>query len=465
LRGPLRLAGGAIALVMLLAALPVGAQARAKARTAAVTLPPGGITTLSASALVELLGEDELGESGARGLPVSALEVPLLARLLSSRGPIPELANVNGLGGTAGVEGAMRRAINELADEGELVEELVGNFGLASDFEEQLEEAFEESGVENEPGGPESLEEAVEEALGSSPEEVIDAALGTLSLSELLSRLLAEAANPDAVAGALFSAAEPEELQELLGTSLSGQPFALADVAETAEAAELSSAELAQALGQSPSELPEGARALLASLSDGRVLGVFAGSKALASARFGPPSAELEPEPQPEEEEEEEESGAGGGSGTETSEGGSPPPQMETPLTPGPDSGGSADVGAPQTTLAQTTPSAPAVRSEIVPQASAPARVRILGHSVRGGTLTLVFRIPATGRLVVSGNGVRPAKRSFTRSTARASVRLDITRTVAAALRRRGHLQLRLAVSFRPADGAPSSTSIAVRLG
>jgi len=449
-----------IALLAMLAALPTGAEARTRARTAAVALPPGGVTPLAAGPAVELLGEDELG---AGGVPTSSLEAALLAKLLSSLSPISQLANVNGLGGAGGVEAAMRRAIEELAGDGELVEELVGVFGLAFDFEEQLEEAFEESGVENEPGGPETLEEAVEEALGSSPEEVIDAALRPLSLSKLLSDLLAEAAHPEAVAGALFAATNPGELQELLGASLSGEPFALADVAETAEAAGLSSAELAEKLGLTMSELPEGARALVAPLSDGRALGVFAGRDGLAFALFGPPPAEPEPEPEPEGGEEAG-TGEGTGEGIGTGPGGPTPPQTETPPGSGPAPGPGAlpSSGPPATALTQLPPNA-AAAAPSTPQTG--TRVRVIAHRAKGRAVTLALRIPAAGLLSVTGSGVRPVRRAFARASARASVQLTITRTSVAALRDRGRLKLRLSISFRPAAGATSSAAVTVQLG
>ena len=97
------------------------------AGSAAIALPPGGIGQVSAENLDELLGEGELRPGGM----LSELEAPLLAKQLSHLPGIAALATVNGLGGSAGVEQAMLQAIEQLAEEGEEIEELVGGFGLA----------------------------------------------------------------------------------------------------------------------------------------------------------------------------------------------------------------------------------------------------------------------------------------------------------------------------------------------
>ncbi len=256
-----------------LAALPASAAA-------AVSLPPGGVTELSASEGVAVLGDAQLGEGG---VPVSALEAPVLVGFFVARPGISDLAGLSALGGVEGIEQALTRAIEQLEDDKLPVEELVGPWELATDLEEQLEAAYEESEAAEQPGAPETLEELVEQELGRTPAELIDEGTG-LSLGALLSAWLGEAADPAALTGALFAAVDPTEVEDLAEAELSGEPFTLADVAETAAAVGLSSAELAQALGQTTSELPEGARALLAPLSDGRWLGVFVGGKGLLFA-------------------------------------------------------------------------------------------------------------------------------------------------------------------------------------
>jgi predicted transcriptional regulator len=417
------------------------AQPAAFTEPAALTLPPGGIGELSAENLDELLGEAELGSGG---IALSSLEAPLLAKQLSRLPGIAALATVGGLGGSAGVEHAMLLAIEQLAGEGELVEELVGGFGLAFAFEEQLETAYAASARAQEPGAPETLEEAVEEALGRSPEEAIDEGLESLTLGELLSKLIGKAAHPEALTEALFAASDQEELQEILGTALTGEPFVAATAGEAAAALAITPAELAEKLGKTPSQLPESAVALFAPLHDGQQLGVFAAKQGLAFGLAGEaPPAEEEP---PEAEEEEQESAGGTG-----------------PVKPG---GSNAPAGtdtssSPAATAAASAAPGPAPAS---PQATAaPAKVRIVGHKLGGAALTLTLEVFGAGRLSVSGHGVSAVHRTLTRA-ARVSLRLHITRAAAASLHRRHRLKLMLRVSFAPASGAPSVAATTVTL-
>ncbi|HEX3911344.1 MAG TPA: hypothetical protein VHW67_11670 [Solirubrobacteraceae bacterium] len=448
---------GALAL---LAALPTPAASASPARPAALSLPPGGVTPLSSSAATELLGEAQLGVGG---IPLGPLEVPVLARLISERPGISQLSSIAALGEAEGVKQAIEAALGVLVAERQLVEELVGPFELAFDLEEQLEEAYEDSEATEAPGAPESLEELVEEELGKTPEELIDEGLETWTVGELLSLLLSEAASPATLGAQLLEAAEQEELEELLGTAPSGEPFTVtaADLEETAEALELSAAELAQTLGLAPSELPGAALALLTPLRDGRALGVFAGSKGLAFALFGPP-------PEAPEEEEPGEGGGETGEG-ETGGGGTPPGEPETPPTKTTTSGAGENpsAGTPPPMSTRFPSSAPSVAPATGPGAPAPlpARLAILAHRSKGALITLTIRIPGAGRLSVTGTGLRPLKRSFSRASARTTVTLQLSRASAASLRRGRRLKLRLSASFRSSGGPSSSVATTIKLG
>jgi hypothetical protein len=448
-----------------LAALPAPAAA-------AVSLPPGGVTELSSSEGVAVLGDAELGTD----IPSSALEAPVLVGFFLARPGISDLAGLSALGGREGVEQALTRAIEQLEDDELPVEELVGPWELATDLEEQLEAAYEESEAAEQPGAPETLEELVEQELGRTPAELIDEGTG-LGLGELLSAWLGEAADPAALTGALFAAVDPTEVEDLAEAELSGEPFTLADVAETAGAVELTPAELAQALGQTPSELPEGARALLAPLSDGRWLGVFVGGKGLSFAAFGPPPAhEEEPGEEPGEEppggeENGEEAGGKEGGGLEEGEhgGGTPPPGE--PGTPGGGtSGDSSDGGttpptgqAPLATLASSAPAstttspAPAVSATL-------ARVKILSSRAKGATLKLVLAVPSAGTLVLRGKGLRTVRHTST-GARRITIELHATSAVAASVRNHHRVKIKLQASFTPSFGAVSSAAVTVALG
>jgi hypothetical protein len=438
-----------IALLAALPAAPAAADAQAATVAAALTLPPGGIGQLSAPNLDELVGE---GELGADGVPLSALEAPLLAKLLSKLPGINALATVNGLGGAPGVEAAMLQAIEQLVGEGELVEELVGGFGLAFDFEEQLEATYEASQAAHEPGAPETLEEAVEEALvGRSPEEVIDEGLESLPLGELLSKAIAKAVHPTVLVQALFAACEQEELQEILGTELAGEPFVGATAAEAAAAIGITAAELAEKLGKTPAQLPGGSLALFAALHNGQQLGVFAAKQGLAFGLVGeaPP-----PEEEPEETEGAEEEGQEGSSGVGMTgnPGGSNPPA------------GSLVTNTPATTASVTPanpPATPAATATVT--ASAAAKVRIVAHKVTGAAVTLIVQVAGSGRLTVGGHGLATVRRSIAHAR-RVTVRLRITRAAAAALQRHHRLRLSPRASFAPGSGAPSVATTTVTL-
>jgi hypothetical protein len=434
---------------------------------AAVSLPAGGVTKLSSSEGVAVLGDAELGT----GIPSSAFEAPVLVGFFIARPGISDLAGLSALGGAEGIEQALTRAVEQLEDDQLPVEELVGPWELATDLEEQLEAAYEESEAAERPGAPETLEELVEQELGRTPAELIDEGTG-LSLGELLSAWLGEAADPAALTGALFTAVDPTEVEDLAEAELNGEPFTLADVAETAAAVGLSSADLAQALGQTTSELPEGARALLAPLSDGRWLGVFVAGKGLAFAAFGPPPAHEEPEEEPGEEEDGEEAGGGEGGGLEEGEhgGGTPPPGE--PGTPGGGtSGGSSGAGTPPpgagqgpaATAASNTPASVPTSPAPAPSATL-ARVKILSSRAKGATLKLMLAVPSAGTLVLRGKGLRTVRHTST-GAGRITIELHATSAVAASVRSRHRVKIKLQASFTPSFGAVSSATTTVVLG
>jgi hypothetical protein len=451
----LGLALTAAALLTILATPPAGAaSARTASATApatttqfaptALSLPPGGIGEVSGENLDQLLGE---GALGAGGVSLGTLEAPLLAKQLSRLSGISELAGVDGLGGDAGVEQAMLRAIETLAGEGELVEELVGGFGLVIDFEEQLEATYEASEAAHQPGAPETLEEAVEEALHRSPEEAIDEGLESVTLGEVLSTLLGKAAHPEALAEALFDATEPEELAELLGTTLSHEPFVRATAAEAAAAIGVTTAQLAEKLGKTSGQLPASAVALFTPLHNGQQLGVFAAKKGLAFGLVG----EAPPSEEPDEVEEEPLEQPAGSAG-------------EQPV--GKSSGSAEAAGVSSGTPSASSASVASTAAPPVPKTTAPpavAKIRILAHPVNGATVTLVLGVAGAGRLAVSGHGIAAIHRSISHA-ARLSVRLTTTRAAGSSLRKHHRLTLTLHVAFVPAAGAASVASTSVTL-
>jgi hypothetical protein len=415
----LRAAVGLLALSAMLAAVPA-AQAQA-----------GGVNPLPSPALEELLGEATLGGAG---IPLAALDVPALATILTEQPAIGELETVKGLKGS--VAHGIEEAIEEVGADEEELEELVGAFGLAFDLEGHLEAIYEASPDGQKAGAPE-FEEAVEKALGKSPEQAIDEGLEALSLGELLSRLLNRASDPSALIGEIFGAAEQESLDELVGASLSGAPFSRASVGEVAAALGETPTALAETFGAAV-QLPEAATALTALVKDGRDLSVFAATKGLDFALIGTESSEPPSEP--------------GGGGT--------PP---APVIPG---GGTGPVATTPATGTPPPPPPTSSPSTLAPGASTPAntpKVKILSHRVKGDTVTVLFQLPAAGRLVLRGSDVKLATRTIARA-GHASLTTHVTAVGIAALRKHHRLAVKLRATFTPMAGTPSAATITVEL-
>jgi hypothetical protein len=419
-RSRARVALALAAFVVLLAAIPA-ASASASPEASSAALPVGGLTALAPAELDGLLEEVPLTETT---IPVGTLEVPRLAKLIAELPGITQLSGVKHVGGRAGLEEKIVKAIKDLLAEEEELEELVGGFDLEALLEERLEAA----------------EEAVESELGRSLEEVLDEGLESLTLSELLSRLLGQAAHPTVLADRLFGAIEPEELEEALGTQLSGEAFTRMDLAEVAAETGESSAQLAEKLGQTPSELPGTAIALIKPLANGQVLAVFGGARGLAYGLIG-----TRPVTQEAEEPEEPPAGSSGpgmGDGT-----------PESPV----------GNGALTSTSASTSAPAPSTLPLITTAPPVVGRIKILSHRAKGASVTIVLELPAAGRLTVHGSNLASVSRTATRAE-RLTLRVGASKAGAASLHKRHLLKVKLQAFFRPARGTPSSATLAVAL-
>jgi hypothetical protein len=101
-------------LVGLAAALPMSAaadvQPRVEATTPAVAAQVN-VTALTPQAVHELLAQVP---AGGAGVPAADLELPQLAKVLVELPGIDALPSVGGLGGTAGIEAALREALGKL---------------------------------------------------------------------------------------------------------------------------------------------------------------------------------------------------------------------------------------------------------------------------------------------------------------------------------------------------------------
>jgi hypothetical protein len=90
------------------------------------------------------------------------------------------------------------------------------------------------------------------------------------------------------------------------------------------------------------------------------------------------------------------------------------------------------------------------------------AKIKILSHKVKGHIATLVLQIPAAGKVLVSGGGVRAIGKGATKSE-RLTVRIPLSKAGTASLRKRQHrLSVALKASFKPTSGSSSSASVTV---
>lgn len=417
----------AAGLLALAAALPSGAAA---STTPDVELPPtpiptlSGISTVSPQQLQELLGQAQLGGST---LPVADLEVPELTKLLVELPGFDQLSSVPGLGGTAGVEAALREALDKLLAHEITLMELLAPQQLGGELVKALE-------------GTTHLHvaELIETLLKSAPAHVLEEGLSTTSLSALLAQLLAGAQNPTALTDRLVEALNPQQLQTLLGSLPSGEPLQNHDVAELAGALSKTPEALAQTLGQTASSLPATAAAVTKALADGNELALVKGTEGLAVALLTKGTESVE----------------GGGAGTPV---GSRSASEGAPGAPGGAGGAAGTTTVVVSTPASATPTAAA--------AAAAGKLKILSHSVHGNRATLVVQVPSAGRLRPSGAGFAKVAREAAKAE-RVTVQTTLTKSRAASLRKhRRKTTIKLTGTFVPVSGAHSaaSTSVTVR--
>jgi hypothetical protein len=90
--------------------------------------------------------------------------------------------------------------------------------------------------------------------------------------------------------------------------------------------------------------------------------------------------------------------------------------------------------------------------------------VKIMRHSTKGTTLTLIVSIPGSGRLSVSGSGLIALRRSLTKGGSYA-VKVSLTPKGRAAVKRHKRVRVNVTVGFAPASGRASSAHTLVIFG
>jgi hypothetical protein len=131
--------------------------------------------------------------------------------------------------------------------------------------------------------------------------------------------------------------------------------------------------------------------------------------------------------------------------------------------TPGSNgSPGSNGAGASSGTVVVNLPATPIPAVPLVAAPKAVGKIKILSHRVKGHIATLVLQIPAAGKIVVSGGGVRAANRQAAKSE-RLTVKIPLSKAGAASLHKRhNRLGVKLKASFKPTSGASSSAGVTV---
>jgi hypothetical protein len=399
--------------------------AAVSALLAALTLPAGAQAGGASPVSVSALSPAEV-ETLLSSVPLGDLPATQLSELLSER-----------LSGspTSGLKDALREAIAGLAGKGGTLGQLAGSSELASELEAQLNKlpALERLSLEGLLGlsGSHTLASALSEALGA------------LEWRQVVGALLAQAhetgqpTGPEQLIEEVLSAQSPQKLEELLGGTLTSEPFSVGTVEGLAGQEGTTPEELAKGFDATSEQLPPSAMALTAPLSDGKTLGVL---DTVEGIDVGTLTHELP-------------GGSGGAGGSGGGSGGGTG-------GPGGDGGAGTSSGAPGATTIVNYPYTSGGGSPSAKVAS--AKVEIVSRKVEGDVIVLVVRAPAAGKVSVAGKGVKSASRQ-TDKAERVTVRAILTKAELASLRK-GHrrVHVKLDVSFKPVSGASSAATTSV---
>ncbi|HEY4810313.1 MAG TPA: hypothetical protein VIH71_04565 [Solirubrobacteraceae bacterium] len=401
----------------------------------AVSLPAGAAATPSLTLPVSVSGlKSGEVESVLASTPLEDLPAAELAE------PISGLSGLGILSKNSSLRQALTKTIEELAAKGDTLGQLGDSSDVVSELSAQLEEIL-----------PEPLLSLL--LKGNNLSTLLTSGLGSLSPGQLVEELLTSASEPEReqLIEQILTAASPE-LQALLGSTLTGEPFETSNVNELASKIGTTTDGFDEDLGSTTEEIPPTAMAVTAPLTDGKVLTALEGVDGL---HLGLLESGLE--------------GAGGGAG---GSGGGP---GGSGGGAGGSAGGAGGAGAPGagsngspspgTTIILNTAAVPGAATPGATATSASAKVKIVSHKVKGRTVTLIVQVPAAGTLTVSGGGVRSLRRQAAKAE-RVALRLVLSKAGAASLRKHRHgLRVKLDASFAPVSGASSSAATTVKVG
>jgi hypothetical protein len=428
--------GAAVATSLAVCALPAAlvAPAGAQAAVAPAVAQPVSVSPLAPGEVEEVLDSIPLKDIPSTRLSDTLAQLPGLSAL-------PE----------GSLQAGLKNAIEQLAGKGDTLGQLLGSGELASKLQAQLLSLL----------TLEQLADLPALLKGHTLSSVLSDALGSVAARQLLAELLASAGAPEQLIEQVLGASNPESLQALLGSTLAGEPFTKGTVEEVAQSAGTTAEGLASDLDTTSSQLPAGAMALTAPLSDGKTLSVLDALDGLDLGLLGP--AQEGPE------------GAGGGSGGSSGGGSGGTGGGASGGNGGSGSGGSAGGPGGSGGTGDGSSTAPAGMTLVVDEPAGAgstarpgatvAKVAILKRRVRRDVVTLIVRVPAAGRLTITGKGVRSVSRQADKAE-RVTVRVTLTRAAAALLRtHRRSIRLKLDAHFASTGGSSSKASTAVTLG
>jgi hypothetical protein len=375
------------------------------------------VSALTPQAVQQLLAQIPVGGSG---IPAVDLEVPQLAKVIAELPGIDALPSVSGLGGQAGLEAALRDALDKLLAGGQLpLGELLSPQALTGELVKALEEATHLP-----------VAELIETLSHGNPEAVLGEGLGAIDLSELLAKLLGTSANPTQLIDQLLEGLNPATLEGLIGSLPSGSPVQSIDLAELAASLSKTPQELAEALGETLTTLPETAKAATQALANGDELALV---KGLEGLNFGLVERTTEG------------AGIGGGNGSNATGA----------------NGGNGGTPA-STTIVVTMPASSTPSATSSAAAAALAKVKIVSHKVSGNKATLVVQVPSAGKLTLSGSGFKKVTQEAAKAE-RVTIHTTLTKARAASLRKhRRKTKIKLTSTFVPVSGHSSAASATV---
>jgi hypothetical protein len=396
-----------VAVITLLAALPTASAQASSSATPSLALPVA-ISSVPQEQLEALLGQLPLGELSPAEVGKALAELPGL-----------------GLLPAATVEEAVANVVEALAGEGKSLEALLTPGEVVSGLETELKgllSPIELLGILN----------------GQNLTTLLSSALNSVSSGELVGALLDNAAEPQQLLGEVLSALDAGELEALLGSPLGSTSFVPSTVGAVAGELGMTSEALAEELGLEPFALPSESLGLTGVLPNGTTLGVLDGLEGISLGLFKS-VGEL--------------TGEGGGAGSGGAGGGAGA-GSGTPL-------GSGSGSASGTTLIVNYP-APAGSAPAANAARAGAKIKILSHRVRHGVATIVVQVPAAGRVVLTGAGLRAAQTQADKA-GRLTLHTRLTRAARAKHGKRHARSVRLTAFFRQVGGPSSQANVTVR--